>query len=87
VPQYIDAMIKEMYLLGACSLFVKKSPSFGLYRPEKEILNFDKNGKFKFQIDLDRHGPRHYSTIAILLNPLPFHCTLPLRHYWVAVAA
>jgi hypothetical protein len=28
VRQFIDAMIKEMYLFGACSLFVKKSPSF-----------------------------------------------------------
>jgi len=31
---------------------------FGPYRPEKEICYFNKNGKFKFQIDLDRHGPR-----------------------------
>jgi hypothetical protein len=28
VRQYIDAMIKEMYPFGACSLFVKKLPSF-----------------------------------------------------------
>jgi hypothetical protein len=28
VRHFIDAVIKEMYLFGASSLFVKKSPSF-----------------------------------------------------------
>jgi hypothetical protein len=75
--QYSDAMIKKD-VRRACSLFVKKLPIvFGPYRPEKEILYFNINGKFKFQ--MDRHGPRPLLTIAILLNPLPFHCTLPLK--------
>ncbi len=53
--QYIDAVIKEMYLFGMRFLFIKNPLVFGPYRPEKEKCYFN---KFKFKIDLDRHCPR-----------------------------
>jgi hypothetical protein len=65
-------MIKEMYLFGACSLFVKKLPSFFVYRPEKEIFYFNKKGKFKFQKDLDCHGLRPLLNDRHLAEPPPF---------------
>ncbi len=48
MPKYSDAMIKEMYLFGACSLIVKNCLIFGPYRPGKDIFYFNKNGKFRF---------------------------------------
>jgi hypothetical protein len=62
-----------MYLFGACSLFVKKNRLvFGPYRPEKEICYFNKNSKFKFQTDIDRHGPRPLLNHRHLAEPPPF---------------
>ena len=77
VRQYMTQWSKKCrHLFGACSLFVKKSPSFGQYRPEKEIFYFNKSSNFE-QTSIVT-VPDHYSTITILLDPLPFHCTLPL---------
>jgi hypothetical protein len=45
---------------------------FGPYRPEKEICYFNKNGKFKFPIDLDRHDPRPLLNHRHLAEPPPF---------------
>ncbi len=45
---------------------------FGPYRLEKEIFYFNKNGKLKFQIDLDRHGPRPLPTDRHLAGHPPF---------------
>ncbi len=52
---------------------------FGPYRSEKKIFYFNKNVKFKFQIDLDRHGPKPLFKSSCWTPPPPFHCTLPLR--------
>jgi hypothetical protein len=62
-----------MYLFGACSLLVTKLAHTDRKR---EIFYFNKNGKFKFQTDIDRHGPRPLHNQRHLLNPLSFHCTL-----------
>ncbi len=40
VRQFIDAMIEEMYLFGACSLLVKKLPSFWLVQTGKGNMLF-----------------------------------------------
>ncbi len=54
---------------------------FGPYRPKTEICVLNENCQFKFKIDLDGHGPDHYSTIAILLNPSFF-----IVHYLYRIA-
>ncbi len=63
--QYIDAMTRVPYSLKNCLVF-------GPYRPEKEIFYFNKNSKFRFQIDLDRHGPRPLLNDRYLEEPPPF---------------
>jgi hypothetical protein len=70
----MDAIIKEMYSFGTCFLFVKKFLVFGPYRPEKEILYFNKNDKtassnFK---QIDRHGPRPLLNVSHLAGSPPF---------------
>jgi hypothetical protein len=72
VHQFIDAMIKGMYLFGACSLFIKTLPSFWPIQIGKGNIIFYQNGKFKFQIDLDRHGPRPLLSDSHLAEPPPF---------------
>jgi hypothetical protein len=69
-----------MYLFGACSLFVKKLPRFWPIQTGKGNIFFNRNGKFKFQIDLDRHGPRPLLDNRHLADPpILFHSTLPLK--------
>ncbi len=57
---------------------------FGPYRPEKEIFYLNKNGKFKFQIDLDRHGPRPILNDSHLagLPPFSLYTTGPFKGSW-----
>ncbi len=60
-----NSSVRVSYLLKNCLVF-------GPYRPETEIYALNENYKFKFQINLDRHGPRPIRTICHLPDPPPF---------------
>ncbi len=86
VHQFIDAMIKEMYPVRCVFPYLLKNRLvFGPYRPEKEICYCNKNGKFKFQTDIDRHGPRSLLTHRHLAEPPPFSLYTTLNKlFWAA---
>jgi hypothetical protein len=57
---------------GCVFTICKKLPSFWPIQTEKEIFYFNKNGKFKFQTDLDRYGPRPLLNDSHLAGSPPF---------------
>jgi hypothetical protein len=64
-----------MYPFIACSLFVQKSSGFLGHtdrKRKKEKSYFTENYKFKFQKDLNCHGPRPLINDRPLDNPPPF---------------
>ncbi len=72
VRQYMTQWSKRCTCSLRAPYSLKNRLVYGPYRPEKDICYFNKNGKFIFQIDLDRHGPRPLLNDSHLAEPPPF---------------
>jgi hypothetical protein len=86
VCQYIDTAQKRCTRSMRVQYFFKKLPSFGPYRPEKEISYFTK----KLQVQISNMTRSSWSQTTILndrhlAEPLPFHCTLPLNVHMIEI--
>ncbi len=85
VRQYMTQWSKRCTCSVRVPYSLKNRLVFGPYRPEKETCYIIINGKFKFQIDLDRQGPRQLLNDSHLAERPPFslYTTFKLMVSWI----